>query len=48
MPTHANAVEHSLTWRRKNTPAYNEYMRKLQKKLTIWRKISKEFLKILL
>lgn len=46
--THINAVEHSLTWRRKNTPAYNEYMKKLMKKISIWKKISMEFLKILL
>jgi hypothetical protein len=45
---HKNAVIHSLTWRKKNTEAYNQYMKCFMTKKRIWKVISMEFLKILL
>ena len=45
---HRNAVKHALAWRKKNTSAYNEYMKVLMTKKRIWHKISMEFMNILL
>lgn len=45
---HINAVEHSLTWRAKNKDRYKEYMRVFMKKRADWKKISMEFMRILL
>lgn len=45
---HVNAIEHMRTYRKSHRDTYNEYMKLNMRKVRIWKKISMEFLKILL
>lgn len=46
--THRNAVIHTMTHRKKNTTAYNTYMKLYMRKIYEWKKIQLIFLNILL
>ena len=44
--THKNAVAHVMTWRKKNKAQYNEYQKKLVKKLREYEKFANKLRKI--